>query len=144
MTRREFLKNNRAEIDAAAAAQGVTIKQGDVVLLHTGWLSIADSDGARFMQGEPGLGVEGAKYLASLGVVAVGADTFGVEAIPFETEGEFFPVHQELLARNGIYLLEVMDTRALAADQAWEFMFVLGQPRFAGSVQAIINPVAIR
>lgn len=135
---------NRAEIDAAAKAQGVTIGKGDVVLLHTGWLALSDSDPERFMKGEPGLGVEGAKYLAGLGVVAVGADTFGVEAIPFETEGEFFPVHQELLARSGVYLLEVMDTRALAQDEAWEFLFVLGQPRFAGSVQAIINPVAIR
>ena len=135
---------NRAEIDAAAKAQGVTIGKGDVVLLHTGWLALSDSDPERFMKGEPGLGVGGAKYLAGLGVVAVGADTFGVEAIPFETEGEFFPVHQELLARSGVYLLEVMDTRALAKDEAWEFLFVLGQPRFAGSVQAIINPVAIR
>lgn len=135
---------NRAEIDAAAKAQGVTIREGDVVLLHTGWMNLSETDGERFMKGEPGLGVEGAKYLASLGVVAVGADSFGVEAIPFETEGEFFPVHQELLARSGIYLLENMDTRELAKDEAWEFLFVLGQPRFAGSVQAIINPVAIR
>jgi hypothetical protein len=37
-----------------------------------------------------------------------------------------------------------MDTRALAEDDGWEFLFVLGQPRFVGAVQAIINPVAIR
>ena len=135
---------NQAEIDAAAKAQGVSIRKGDVVLLNTGWITLSESDPERFMKGEPGLGVGGAKYLAGLGVVAVGADSFGVEAIPFEKEGEFFPVHQELLARRGVYLLEVMDTRALAADEAWEFLFVLGQPRFAGSVQAIINPVAIR
>lgn len=135
---------NRAEIDAAAKAQGVTIKRGDVVLFHTGWLNVADSDGARFMQGEPGLGVGGAAYLAELGAVAVGSDSWGVEAMPFETEGEFFPVHQELLTKNGVYILENMDTRALAKDAAWEFLFVLGQPRFVGAVQAVINPVAIR
>ncbi|MEQ8231156.1 MAG: cyclase family protein [Gammaproteobacteria bacterium] len=135
---------NRAEIDAAAKAQGVTLAKGDVVLFHTGWMNVSESDPERFMKGEPGLGVDGAKYLADLGVVAVGSDTFGVEAIPFEKDGEFFPVHQELLARSGVYLLENMDTRALARDEGWEFLFVLGQPRFAGSVQAIINPVAIR
>jgi hypothetical protein len=37
-----------------------------------------------------------------------------------------------------------MDTRELARDGVHEFMFVLGQPRFVGSVQAVINPVAIR
>ncbi|MCB1749177.1 MAG: cyclase family protein [Gammaproteobacteria bacterium] len=135
---------NRAEIEAACQAQGVTIGEGDVVLLHTGWMNMAERDAARFMKGEPGLGVDGAKYLASLGIVAVGADSFAVETIPFETQGQFFPVHQEMLAKNGIYLLENMDTRELARDGVSEFLFVLGQPRFAGSVQAIINPVAIR
>lgn len=135
---------NRADIEAACKAQGVAIGEGDVVLLHTGWMNMSEQDGARFMKGEPGLGVDGAKYLASLGIVAVGADSFGVEAIPFETQGQFFPVHQEMLAKNGIYLLENMDTRELAKDGVSEFLFVLGQPRFAGSVQAIINPVAIR
>lgn len=135
---------NRADIDAAAKAQGVTLRKGDVVLFHTGWMNLSGVDNERFMKGEPGIGVGGAHYLAELGVVAVGSDTFGVEAIPFESAEQFFPVHQELLARNGVYILENMDTRALAKDQAWEFLFVLGQPRFAGSVQAIINPVAIR
>lgn len=135
---------NRADIEAAAEAQGVSLRKGDVVLFHTGWMNVSETDKDRFMQGEPGIGVDGARYLAELGVVAVGSDTWGVEALPFEVKGEFFPVHQELLAKNGIYLLENMDTRALAKDSAWEFLFVLGQPRFAGSVQAIINPVAIR
>ena len=135
---------NKAEIDAAMKAQGVTINDGDVVLFHTGWMNVSESDGARFMKGEPGVGIEGARYLASMGVVAVGSDSFGVEVIPFENEGQFFPVHQELLTKRGVYLLENMDTRELAKDQGWEFLFVLGQPRFVGSVQAVINPVAIR
>ena len=135
---------NQSEIEGAAKAQGVNLKKGDIVLFHTGWLNIAEADGARFMAGEPGLGVGGAAYLAKLGAVAVGSDSWGVEALPFETKGEFFPVHQELLTKNGVYILENMDTRALAKDEAWEFLFVLGQPRFVGAVQAIINPVAIR
>jgi kynurenine formamidase len=135
---------NEKEIKAAMAKQGVSIGKGDVVLFHTGWLNKADTDKAAYMKGEPGPGVGGAKYLASLGVVAVGSDSWGVEAIPFEEEGQMFPVHQELLTKNGIYILETMDTRALAKDDAFEFLFVLGQPKFVGSVQAIINPVAIR
>ena len=82
--------------------------------------------------------------LAGLGVVAVGADTWALEALPSEDPQMAFPVHPELLALNGVYILENMDTRALAADGATEFLFVLGQPRFVGAVQAVINPVAIR
>lgn len=135
---------NRREIEAAAKAQGVAIESGDVVLFHTGWLNVADTDRARFMAGEPGLGVNGAQYLAGLGVVAVGADSWAVEVLPSEVETDAFPVHPELLAKNGVYILENMDTRALAADNISEFLFVLGQPKFVGAVQAVINPVAIR
>jgi kynurenine formamidase len=55
-----------------------------------------------------------------------------------------FEIHQILLARNGIYILENMNTGPLVKDKAWEFMFVLGAARITGGVQAIINPVAIR
>lgn len=135
---------NRKEIDAAAASQGVSLEKGDVVLFHTGWLDVAESDPKRFMSGQPGLGLGGARYLAGLGVVAVGADTWALEVLPSEDPKMIFPVHPELLAENGVYILENMDTRALAADSASEFLFVLGQPRFVGAVQAVINPVAIR
>jgi kynurenine formamidase len=135
---------NSKEIKAAAKAANITIEAGDVVLFHTGWMNIAESDKARFMAGEPGLGLEGAKYLASLGVAAVGADSWALEVLPGEDPNQLFPVHPELLAKNGVYILENMDTRALAADNATEFLFVLGVPRFVGAVQAVINPVAIR
>lgn len=134
---------NRADIEAAAKGANVTIGKGDVVLFHTGWMNLAGRDDAAFMAGEPGLGLDGARYLAGLGVVAVGSDTWAVEVIPHEDPAQVFPVHPELLAKNGVYILENMDTRALAADGVSEFLFVLGQPRFVGAVQAVINPVAI-
>ena len=138
---------NSKEIDEAAKRQGIEIREGDVVLFHTGWLKQFAQMGEgepKIGFPEPGIGVEGARYLAGKGVVAVGADTWALEAIPFEKEAERFPVHQELLAKNGTYILENMDTAALAADAAYEFMFVLGTPRMAGAVQTIVNPVAIR
>ena len=135
---------NRKEIDEQAAKQGITIKKGDVVLFHTGWQALEGKDNKRFLAGEPGLGKEGALYLASKEVIAIGADTWALEVIPFEKDVGVFEVHQILLARNGIYILENMNTGPLVADKAWEFMFVLGAARMTGGVQAIINPVAIR
>ncbi len=136
---------NRADIEAAVAKQGTPIRKGDVVLIHTGWLaSMAAKDKKKFLETEPGLGKEGAAYLASLGVVAVGSDGWAVEAIPPEDPKEAFPVHQILIAKNGVHLLENMNVGPLAADKGYEFLFVLGQPKFAGAVQAIINPIAIR
>ncbi len=135
---------NQPEIDACAAKEGVAIKKGDVVLLHTGWLNMADKDAAAFNKGEPGLGKGGAEYLASKEVMAVGSDAWALEVLPAETAGELFVVHQILLTKNGIYILENMDTRELAKDKGYEFMFVLGGARITGTVQMIINPIAIR
>ena len=135
---------NKKEIDDAAAKQGIAIKKGDVVLLHTGWQPMSASDPKAFMATEPGLGKEGAEYLASKEVMAVGADQWALEVLPFEKGVGVFEVHQILLPRNGIFILENMNTAPLVADKAWEFMFVLGHSRITGAVQAIINPVAIR
>ena len=136
---------NRKEIEGALKRQGLApIGAGDVVLFHTGWLSLIGKDNARFNSVEPGLGLEGAQHLASLGVAMVGADSWGVEVIPPEKPENAFAVHQTLLARNGIHILENMNTAELVKDEAWEFLFTLGPPRITGAVQAIINPIAIR
>ena len=134
---------NRAEIEAAAKAQGIKIRKGDVVLFHTGWLSMAETDRDLFRSREPGLGEDGAIYLAGLGVVAVGADTVALEALP-SPPGKTFIVHQTLLAKNGVHILETINTHDLAKDGAKEFLFVLGAPRIQGTVQMVVNPVAIR
>jgi kynurenine formamidase len=135
---------NKADIEAAAKKQGVEIKQGDVVIFHTGWLSLINKDPKRFGSVEPGLGREGARYLVSKGVVAVGADNWALEAIPFEKDSGVFEVHQILLPMSGTYILENINTAELAKDKAYEFMFVLGHNKYQGAVQSMINPVAIR
>lgn len=133
----------RAEIDKALKRQRLTIRKGDVVLLHTGWIALATSDPERFRAGEPGLVADGAQYLADLGVVAVGADNIALEATPSDHPGQGL-VHSTLLTKNGVYILEMIDTRELASDGVGEFLFVLGVPRLRGTVQMTINPVAIR
>ncbi len=135
---------NRAALEGALARQGLSVRRGDVVLVHTGYMEMADLDQARYMKSTPGIGVEGALFLAGHDPVAIGADTFAIEVLPAEQQGDAFPVHLELLPKRGIYILENMVTRELVDDEAWEFMFVLGQARMKGAVQMIINPVAIR
>jgi len=135
---------NEKEIQAAAKAQGVEIREGDIVLFHTGWTDAKlKADPKAWVSGEPGLGESGAAWLASKNVIAVGSDTWGLEPIPPEKEGRPFFGHVILLKENGVYILETMDTGPLAKAGVHEFMFVLGQPRLRGAVQAIINPVAI-
>lgn len=133
-----------AEIKAAAEAQGVELREGDIILFHTGWTEgMMESNPALWGQAEPGLSNEGAVYLASLNPMAVGADTWGVEAVPPAEGDRLFYGHVTLLKEHGIYLLETMNVGPLLREGVNEFMFVLGQPRIKGTVQAMINPVAL-
>lgn len=136
---------NRAEIEGAMKRQGVkSIEKGDVVLFYTGWLKLLGKDNKRFESAAPGLGRDGARYLASLGVAMVGSDTWSFEAIPFEKDAGVFEVHQILIPLNGIHIIENVNTEELVRDRAWEFLFTLGAARITGGVQAIVNPVAIK
>jgi kynurenine formamidase len=136
---------NRPEIEGAMKRQGIkSIEKGDVVLFYTGWLKLIGKDNKRYEDGNPGLGVEGAKYLASLGVAIAGADNENLEVVPFEKGAGVFEVHQILLAQNGIYIIENMNLEEMVRDQAWESFFTLGAARVTGGVQSIVNPVAIR
>lgn len=136
---------NRIEIDGAMRRQGIkSIEKGDVVLFYTGWMKLLGKDNKRFISSGPGLGRDGARYLASLDVAMVGIDTSNFEVIPFENGAGIYEVHQILLAQNGIHLLENMNTEEMIKDKAWEFLFTLGAARITGGVQAIVNPIAIK
>lgn len=135
---------NRPELEAAAEREGVRLRKGDIVLLHTGHLAATDNDYQQDLQHVAGLGVDGAEYLASLGVVAVGMDAWIPEVMPAERKDDFLPVHGALLVKHGVHILENIRTTELAADRAYEFFFVLAAPRFAGAVQSVVHPVAIR
>ena len=136
---------NRTEIEGAMKRQGIkSIEKGDVVLFYTGWLKLLGKDNKRFGSVAPGLGRDGARYLASLGVAMIGSDTWSFEVVPFEKDAGIFEVHQILIPRNGIHILENINTEELVKDQAWEFLFTLGPTRITGAVQAIVNPIAIK
>lgn len=133
---------NRREIEAAMARQKIApIGRGDVVIFYTGWTQLIGKDDKRYGSVEPGLGVDGARYLASLGVAMVGADTWGLEVLPFEDPKKIFHVHQILIPENGIMILENVNAQQAVRDGVYEGLFTLGPSRITGAVQAIINPV---
>ena len=91
------------DFKAAAKAQGVEIRQGDVVLFHTGWTdNMLESDPKAWVSGEPGIDNAAAVYLARQNVMAVGADTWGVDVVPPKKGDKVFYGHVTLLKENGI------------------------------------------
>ena len=132
------------DVKAVERKQGTPVKKGDVVIFHTGWTDAKlKSDPVAWGSGEPGQSPEVAEYLASKQVVAVGADTWGLDVIPPKDINKAFQGHVILLKENGIYILETMNTGPLVKDGALEFLFVLGHAKVRGAVQMFINPIAI-
>ena len=132
------------ELSAALDAQGVEIRPGDVVLIRTGHGKLWMQDNAAYGEGEPGLGIESAKFLTDRKVTLIGADTWAIEAVPHEDPNLAFPVHQWDLTRNGVYHLENLDLEALAADKVYEFAFVFSPLRLKGATGSPGNPIAVR
>ena len=134
----------REDIKNAAKQQNIKFEDGDIILFHTGWTdAYLKSSPELWGSTIPGITNDAAVYLASLSPMAVGADTWGLGAVP-PIEGDLvYYDHVTLIKENGIYILETMNTGKLAEDNVTEFLFVLGQPKLKGAVQMIINPVAL-
>ncbi len=73
----------------------------------------------------------------------VGADNVFVDVFPNPDPTLVLPVHQELLTKNGIYLLEIVKTDELAEDGVYEFAFVFAPIRAEGATGSAAHPFAI-
>jgi kynurenine formamidase len=133
-----------ADLQGALKRQAVDVRPGDVVLVHTGWGALWMKDNAKFLASSPGLGVGAAQWLADREIVMVGADNWGIEVSPNPDETLTGPVHQLLVARNGIYQFENLATEELARDGVFEFAFVFAPLRLKGATGSPGNPIAIR
>ena len=132
------------DVKAVEKKQKTPIREGDVVLFHTGWTDAKlESDPGAWAAEAPGQSEEVAAYVAAKQPVAVGADTWGLDVVPSQVPERPFHGHVVYLKENGIYILETMNTGPLVRDGAFEFLFVLGQAKVEGAVQMIINPIAI-
>jgi kynurenine formamidase len=101
-------------------------------------------DNTQYTQGAPGIGVGAAQFLADKEVIVVGSDNWGVEVMPNPDASLSAPVHQLLIARNGIYLHENLNTEELARDGVYEFAYVFAPLRLKGATGSPGNPIAIR
>jgi len=140
-----------ADLQAGLRMYNVTLREGDIVIIHTGWGDLFEqypAQNATFNAGEPGIGKDAAKWLISQKVVAVGADQWAVEVIPGEDPKEAFIVHNLLITDNGIHILENVRTDLMAAEAARTnratFFFNMTVPRAVGMTGNFVGIDGIR
>ena len=140
-----------ADLQAGLKMYNVTLREGDVVIIHTGWEDLFlqyPKQNAVYNSGEAGLGMEAAKWLAEQKIVAVGLDNWAVEVIPSEDPKMAFPVHKFLLTDNGIHIIENARTDLIAEEAAKTgratFFFSMTVPKVVGLTGTFVAPEAIR
>ncbi|EKN66959.1 putative cyclase [Neobacillus bataviensis LMG 21833] len=121
--------------------QGVSIQEGDAVLIRTGWAKFFNQPRkyVSVVEGVPGVNMEGARWLLDQGMGLAGGDTVAFEIQPAHT----LPVHCLLLVENGIHIIELMNLEDPAKDKVYEFLFVCLPLRITGGTGSPVRPVAV-
>jgi len=133
-----------ADLEQALQRQNQKLQPGDAVIIHTGWGKLWAKDNARYMKGNPGIGVQAAEWLAKQDPMLVGADTPPVEVSPNPDPQISLPVHQIMLVVNGIHLLENLKLDDLAAKRVHEFAFMMQPLKLQGFTGSSVAPIAVR
>jgi kynurenine formamidase len=128
--------------DIEHALDGAEPEPGDAVLFHTGWSTYWDEP-QTYLSGEPGPGYGAADWLVEHGIAVTGCDTWSYGPVPAEDPARPFEVPQLLNAHHGVFIVENLDTAALAADGVREFALILTHAKLRGATGAWTSPIAL-
>ena len=137
-------------LTATAAAHGVTVGRGDLVLVRTGRYARALREGWGEYAGgaSPGLSFTTAGWLHRTEIAAIATDTWGFEVRPNEFDEAFQPLHQVAIPNMGLLIGEMWALEELAADCAadgvYEFLLTAAPLPITGAVGSPVNPIAVK
>ena len=139
------------DLQDTLAAQGTTLKPGDVVLIRTGAARYWGADGADHAKiaehDSAGIDLTSAKWLVEdQGALMIGSDTSGLEVNPpAPGAGTGIPVHRYLLVDQGVHIGEFHNLEDLSRAKAYTFCYVATTNKIKGSVAGTaLRPLAIR
>lgn len=148
----EFMKRGEAikaeEMRKVADWEGVKFESGDAILVRTGVPRNYDKkDNIEWFRGCPGLAMDAMDLLDDVGAALVGADNYCVEVEPSEIDTPErryqAPLHEGLIWRRGMNLMEMMYLEPISADKVYEFLFMVAPLKIEMGMGSPINPVAV-
>lgn len=134
-----------ADLDEALALTGTTARPGDVLLVRSGWGAHWGDPDAYLgsTTGVPGVGEDGARWLASHRPVACGADTIAFECLAAGAGHSSLPAHRVLLVEEGIYIIETMNLDALRDSGHLVVTLVVAPLHLVGATGSPVRPLAV-
>ena len=131
------------ELEGTARASSLEIREGDVVLVRTGFGAVW-KDPADYLKGA-GVSADGSRWLADKKVRAVGADNMAFDTVEsFDPELKVsLPGHLILLVRAGIPIIENLNLEELAAAGVREFAFICLPLKMRGVTGSPVRPLAL-
>jgi kynurenine formamidase len=129
-----------AELEAAA--EGLELRPGDVVLVRLGCGALWEDRAAYEAAG--GMDASASRWLAERHPLAVGADNLAWD-LPDATDPELgtLPGHTLLIVRAGIHIIEMLNLEELARDGVREFAFVCLPLKVRGGTGSPVRPIAL-
>jgi kynurenine formamidase len=148
------------DLSAAAEAQGVEIRSGDIILVRTGAFAAAKAgdlmgylgeiDAQTMLPKSAGIGLTCALWFHRHEIAAVATDTLAFEVLPWDpaAPGAMLPMHCIHLVDMGLTQGQNWDLEELAVDCAgdgqYDFFLEASPQPFVGGVGSPVNPVAIK
>ena len=134
------------DLEAAEAAQGVQVEEGDALLTRFGWYKRRQQLGPPASVDRPGLHAATLPWLHQRGVSVIAADA-SEDMSPSGYTELGLPIHRVGIVAMGLWLIDAANFEELVQVcrrlNRWEFMFVLAPLRFHNATGSPLNPLAI-
>jgi kynurenine formamidase len=135
-----------ADLETLSACMGITVGQGDAIIIRTGWPTVFAQSPERYWNGEPGLSSEAAAWLAERDIALVASDNSAISGLNVQGRADESlddDIHMIFLWRHGIYLIEMLWLEELAAAGQPTFLFVVAPLKIVGGTGSPVNPLAV-
>ncbi len=135
------------DLEAAEAQAGVVVRPGDALLVRTGRWRWRDEHGPWDLGSlAAGLDASCLPWLRERDVAVLGSDGVS-DVLPSRIEAVFMPIHTVVIVAMGVHLLDNLDLDALAgtcaAEERWEFLFVVAPLVLRRGTASPVNPIAV-
>jgi kynurenine formamidase len=135
-----------ADLEAMSELMGITVGQGDAVVIRTGWPTLFAESPERYWSGEPGLSADAAYWLAARDIALVASDNSAISGLNADCRADESvedDIHMIFLWRHGIYLIEMLWLEELALAAQATFLFIVAPLKIVGGTGSPVNPLAV-